>query len=197
MSARRGFTIVEVVVVMVIMAILLGFVMAGMSRYQVTIRDKERETDAEQLARGFEQRYMQGNPVITSTGGTSNYATAGGYPSIIEFLHIEGGDRSGDGYVPSVVNGGYFTSALPGTSINTLRAPGVTSGASLGLYCFLCGNPPENAAQLASVVTIDTYIYEPLTATGQQCNTGKCTRFNLYYRTEVDNTLHTIRSKHQ
>ncbi len=199
MQTRRGFTVVELVVVMVIMAILLALVMAGISPYQASLRDKERTADVEAIARGLEQRYAQGNPKVksTSSGGTINYTAAGGYPSVLELLHIGGENQGANGFVPEQISGGYYDDALPGTTAATRRSPGVNSGMSLSLYCFFCSAGPEDAAYLETKVTTSTYVYEPLTASGTQCDSGKCVRFNLYYRTEVDKSLHTIRSKHQ
>ncbi|HPQ82174.1 MAG TPA: prepilin-type N-terminal cleavage/methylation domain-containing protein [Candidatus Saccharimonas sp.] len=194
MRQMRGFTVVELVVVMVIMAILLTLGMVGISDYQVAARNKERQADAEAIARGLERRYTQGNKVITSAG---NYGP-GGYPNMFEFIHMSAfWDLSGNGVVPGFVSGGYLVDNLPGTTKSSFSTPGNDPNNSLIYYCFFCGVGPENATYLATYVTKDKYVYEPLTATGGQCNSEVCTRFNLYYRKEGETTYQTIRSIHQ
>ncbi len=197
MRMRRGFTIVELVVVMVIMAVLLTLTMAGISSSRVAARDRERQADVEAIARGLEQRYVQGNPRVVSTPG--NYTRAGGYPSVLEFLHMNGGDLTSNSFVPGQVSGGYLLDALPGTQKDNFTAPGGISGKALDIYCFYCGSggTPENSTYIATKVTITNFVYEPLTASGAQCNAEPCTRFNLYWRKEADGSLQTIRSKHQ
>lgn len=203
---RRGFTIVELVVVMVIMAVLLTLGVVAMGSVQRDARDRERQADVEQIARGLEQRYVRGNPAIIRTGvngsGTDvNTAVAGGYPSVLEFFHIAGFDLTTNNYNPVQVQGGYREKDLPGTTKDSFTAPGQAVYAAINIYCFYCnsgsGVPPENATYLATLVTKDVYIYEPLNASGQQCNDEVCARFNLYYRKEADSTFTVIRSKHQ
>lgn len=196
MRKVSGFTIVELVVVMVIMAVLLTLAMVNISNSQVSVRDKKRTAAAEAIARGLEARYNQGNPKVTSTPG--NYTAAGGYPGTYEFQHMLGTDMTANGFVPAVITGGYIDDALPGISLDIRTAPGKPSGQALQLYCTpSCGATSENATYLSTKVTIDTYIYEPLTSGGAQCDNVKCTRFNLYYRTESDGVLQKIMSKHQ
>lgn len=187
---------------MVIMAILLTLSVVAIGSVQRDARDRERQADVEQLARGLEQRYVQGNSVVLRTGidGNSadvNTAVAGGYPSVLEALHITGWDLAVNNYHPTKIPNGYRVEALPGTTKDSFTAPGQTLYAAFNVYCFFCGVGPENQAYLSTLVTKDTYIYEPLTASGQQCNDEICARFNLYYRKEADSTYTVIRSKHQ
>jgi len=197
MRTVRGFTIVELVVVMVIMAVLLTLAMVNISNSQVSVRDKKRAAAAEAIARGLEARYNQGNPRISSTPG--NYTTAGGYPGVFEFQHMLGIDMGANNFVPAVITGGYIDDVLPGVSLDIRTAPGKPAGQALRLYCTppSCSAAPENATHLAAQLTIDTYLYEPLTSNSTQCNNEKCTRFNLYYRTESNAQLQKIMSKHQ
>jgi prepilin-type N-terminal cleavage/methylation domain-containing protein len=193
MRRQRGFTIVELVVVLTIMAILLVLVTVGLNASQVNARDAKRKADIEAISRGLEVRYKQGNQKITSAPGV-NYS-AGGYPGVLEYLHLLGWDLTNNNFVPAQVVGGYLTEALPGTSPSNFMSPGKNYG--IDIYCFFCGVGPEDSARINSIVTTDKYIYEPLTATGGQCNGEQCERYNLYYRTEADNVVHTVRSDHQ
>ena len=193
---KRGFTIVELVVVMTIMAILISLGTYGAHRAQINARDVERRSDVEALARGLEERYKLGNPRVVSVPG--NYTGPGGYPSVLEFLHIAGLDLTANGFNPAQVPGGYYTEVLPGTTAANFKAPGQTL--NYDVYCFFCSAPgttPENTAWLDTKVTVDRYIYEPLTKNRAQCNGEPCASFNLYYRTEADGVLHKISSKHQ
>ncbi len=194
MWRQRGFTIVELVVVLSIMAILLTLATIGLSTLQVNARDGERKADIEALARGLEIRYKQGNPRVTAS--PNNTAKAGGYPGLIEYFHIIGfGDQSGNGFSPGQIPDGYYTEGFPGTTAANFKAPGQEG--NMGIYCFFCSSPPEDPARLATLVTINNYIYEPITVSGGNCNGEVCPRFNLYYRTEADGVLHTVRSEHQ
>ena len=56
MRARNGFTIVELVIVMTIMAILLALALVNISGSQVHGRDAKRKADAEAIAHGIEIR---------------------------------------------------------------------------------------------------------------------------------------------
>lgn len=51
----------------------------------------------------------------------------------------------------------------------------------------------------AQTPTKDEYIYQPLKSDGSICNleTQECRKFIIYYRTEVDNTVHTVTGKNQ
>lgn len=202
MHFRRGFTIVEIVIVMVIMGILLGLAVLNISSSQANARDNERKTDVANIARGLETRYKEGNPVVTN-GGTS-YTTAGAYPGVNEWLHMAGFDKASNGFVPAVVAGGYATKNLPGTAIANFNPPGFSQGPGIGgldLTCILSCGAAENQTYIDTIFTDSTkklkYYYEPIDASGNVCDDGPCVRFNLYYWTEVDDKVNKIVSKHQ
>lgn len=70
----EGFTVVELVVVMVIMAILLTLGVASYNSYQVNVRDSERLADINAIATGLEARYDKGNSSITLNAPYSTVA---------------------------------------------------------------------------------------------------------------------------
>lgn len=196
MRHRRGFTIVELVVVMVIMAILLTLSVIGMSKSQANARDAQRNNAVDIIARGLENRYKQGNATITAPSTVA----AGAYPDINEMKHILGTTVAM--FTPNSVPGGYPTDALPGTSATSFTPPGATgfTGFIVPTCAGTCSVDDTSAAgsSAGNGVTISQYYYEPIDADGDICNApGQCVRFNLYWRTEVDNTTHIIRSKHQ
>lgn len=196
MSKGRGFTVVELVVVMVIMAILMGLGFTVVSSSQRNSRDTERQADVESIARGLETRYKQGNPKIQSP---MFYVVPGGYPGIYEMRHMLGTNLTGynPAFNPTQVVGGYGPDLLPGTTKDSFVAPGKTAAYDgFTLVCISDCASVTPGSRVASV-TIDTYMYEPVDASNKICLSGPCTRFNLYWRKEVGGELQTITSKRQ
>ena len=78
---RRGFTITELLIVIVIMGILLTLGVVNLRGSQVNSRDSERKSDIDALALHLESYYSNGNDStttpFTATGGT--ITTSGGY----------------------------------------------------------------------------------------------------------------------
>ncbi|MFZ3009909.1 MAG: type II secretion system protein [Candidatus Microsaccharimonas sp.] len=74
--------------------------------------------------------------------------------------------------------------------LKSVMAPGITD--PLQTLIMAPDNTPQNP-------TKDQYIYQPLKADGTLCTSGTdyCTKFIIYYRTEADNTVHTVLSKNQ
>ncbi|MFY9228011.1 MAG: type II secretion system protein [Candidatus Microsaccharimonas sp.] len=74
--------------------------------------------------------------------------------------------------------------------LKSVMAPGITD--PLQTLIMAPDNTPQNP-------TKDQYIYQPLQADGSLCTSGGqyCTKFIIYYRTEVDNAVHTVLSKNQ
>lgn len=194
-----GFTLIELMVTIVVMVILMGLGVAAIGNIQANGRDSEREQDAASIARGLEQRYTQGNPIVTAPAPD---VQKGSYPSINEFVSMQGGDRTAQGYIPGIVSGGYFTKNLPGTVADNFTSP-----SSLG-WTYICGwacQPAGNSAQIAAAFGgQDKYIYEPVDAAGNICSSGNCVRYNLYWKKETDLTvvngiagLQVVKSRHQ
>lgn len=188
MKRRDGFTLIELLITISIMLILLTLAVVGLRSSQANGRDEERKADAESIARGLEQRYTLGNPRASSTE-----IKKGSYPGTNEILHGMGFSRVG--FTPVQIEDGYLPDLLPGTSEKSLSAPG--QGMSLDLMCVWSCSPAETSSVVNSQTTINKYIYEPITSAGAICYTTDCVRFNLYYRTEVDNTVRKIVSKNQ
>lgn len=192
MSARRGFTIVELVVTMVIMAILLTLGVVSLVRSQANARDTERRSDTDAIARGLEVLYRKGY-----TAGSLSIPT-GSYPDVDEMNYMLG--RAG-ATTPNV------TDVVTGTTDQTFRPPSVSDFSGMVTApCTTAGACPAavdssaSGTSLDSVVTPNVYYYEPIDANGNVCKGVVCVRFNLYWRTEVPvnaATLGMIRSKHQ
>ncbi len=193
MQRRRGFTIVELLVVIVIIVILLGLSVLSISKSQANARDAERNADMASIARGLESRYKEGNSYVTAP----SYVTAGSYPGVYEMQHILGANIAT--FTPSQVAGGYVSDVLTGTVKNNFSPPDVTSGpfAGFNYSCTSSCGAALSSSAMGSLVTTSTYYYQPIDASGNVCLQGGCVRFQLFWRTEVDNQLQSIESKHQ
>lgn len=183
MNRRAGFTLVELLITITIMVILMTLSVFSLRAVQANARDEKRATDAGVIARGLELRYVNGN-----SRATSAYINKGEYPGINEMQHAMGLTEAG--FTPTSVSGGYLQELLPGLN-KTI--------ATNGSIDFMCASActAEVAATINSQTTTSKFIYEPIDSTNNVCFNGGCIRFNLYYRTEKDNVVHKIVSKHQ
>lgn len=77
MEKRRGFTIIELTIVIVVMAILLVLGTVGFRGIQAASRDKEREADIQAIAAYLESIYTR-----EIRSGATIVKPAGAYPSI-------------------------------------------------------------------------------------------------------------------
>lgn len=188
MKRRAGFTLIELLITITVMVILIVLSVISLRSTQASARDEERKTDVENIARGLEQRYTNGNPVVTEPA----YVQKGSYPGTNEMLHGMGWDRFG--YVPLQVVGGYLTDLLPGTSPANFVPP---NNGTFDIMCVWACQPAETQTVIDAATTPGKYVYEPVDKDGNICPFGDCVRFNLYYRTEKDNTIHKVMSKNQ
>ena len=192
MQRIRGFTIVELLVVIVIIGILLMLSILMISNNRANARDTERKADIENLARGLETRYKQGNSRVSAP----SYVSAGSYPGANEMRHIMG--VSVAGFTPAQISGGYPRDALPGTEVATFSPPSVSgSFIGFGIVCTASCGAARDAATIGSSVTKDTYYYQPIDAAGDVCIQGGCVRFQLFWREEVTGNLNVVESRRQ
>lgn len=187
-TLRRGFTIIEIVIVLALMGILFTFAIAQLSSTQMSARDNALRAYAETIARGLEEYYR--------TGNTAYSISPGKYPSTNEFRHASGENIADVG---TQYSGGYLDTWLSGARLEaTSKLRLITTS----------GQTPENATNISTSTPTGVVTYEPLIFTPGSggdpdqfsfCTTkaAMCNRFNLYYRTEKDNAIHTIRSEHQ
>lgn len=189
MKRSSGFTLIELLITISIMVILMTLAVVSIRSTQVNARDDERTTDIENLARGLERRYNEGNSRVI--GWTSQ----GSYPGYNEFLHATGSSfwcSPDPGYFsPCSVSGGYMTDFWPGTTKDAFTAPNGTFN-SVKTQSDVAG-----AVTKATLIAGGNYFYEPLTNTGATCSSGGCTHYNLYYQRESDSTTQTKKSKNQ
>ena len=204
---ERGFTIVEVAIVMIIMATLAGLGTFTVTKIMPEARDREREADIQAIARGLEERYKKGNilralPAYQVPAWPDpNQQGKNYYPGNVEMLHQDGGTQPT--FNPATAN--YATENLGGIAPSNLVSP---SGRRLSLICLNACQPAGTASQIQAAIdyapTGDKYLYEPISSGNAICGDGNCTSFNLYWVSESDSTpykgipgLKVIRSKHR
>lgn len=192
---RNGFTVVELVITMAIMAILLGLAVVSLISTQANGRDAERKSDIETIARGIEQRYSRGFAIPSDGSGQPTSATLpspislneGSYPSTQEMSYLMGSANSN--FSPAtLLNKNFITDNLPGTDLSSFSAP--NNG---NLIVSSSRNTP-NVSTLGN-----NYMYTPLNAAKKLCTNinTTCASFTLYYVSEVGGTVQAIGSRHQ
>ena len=196
----HGFTVVELIITMAIMVILLTLAVVSLRSGQVAARDDERASKAQTIANGLEGIYNHGFTPV-GTGQSSHALSPGQYPSIAGLTNAAG----------------YLESYLPGVEASTLKYTW-QSPSTYNLHPYqhptnqyLNGDTLDITAQAFNHTgTHEIILYEPLrqrtasypsdTDQWEICTTivadHPCTRFNLYYIKESDDSLITITSKH-
>ena len=170
---QRGFTLLELVITITIMAILLTLAVANINSNLRSQRDSERVSDIATIANNLETYYKTG----INGGGT---LIVGRYPSTGLLV---GGET-------------VLRKNLPRMDIESAIAPGA---ANVVVSFILATNAVETATGVLPQPTKSEYIYQPIYLNGTLCTTGaqECRRFNLFYRTESDNTVKKMTSRHQ
>lgn len=195
MKRSNGFTLIELLVTITIMVILMTLAVVNLRSTQANARDAEIKTKTETIARGLELYYKNGDP--------AHNIAAGHYPSINEWFYADGWDKPEVG--PQIIGGYFEKSFLPGVTKNSMYVSG-RSDRALGLLDFW-GKSVEDPANIEAFVPTHSIVYEPILYKDKAdfygppgwffCPDQTCRRFNLYYRTELDGVIHTIKSQNQ
>lgn len=169
---RRGFTIVELIIVVAILGILLVLGVVNLRGSQASARDAERKGDIEAIAIHLESFYVSGRDGST---------TLGRYPST-ELANS-----------PAAAS---IQLNLRDIDLKSVMAPGITDPADT---LIIATNTTQTTTGILPQPTIDQYIYQPLQQDGSLCTSEAqmCQKFNLYYRLEADNTVYMVTSKNQ
>lgn len=170
---RRGFTIVELLIVIAVMGILLTLGVVNLRGSQTNARDSERKTDIDNIALHLNTYYQSGN---------DSQPTPNKYPSTLLA-------SSGAAYMQQV---------LRDIDVKSLTAPGVTDPT---LTFIPATNNIQTTTGVTPQPTISQYVYQPIQsdASASLCTSDAqdCRKFNLYYRLEADNTVYMVTSKNQ
>ena len=170
---RRGFTIVELIIVITIIGVLLTLAVVNVNSTQLNARDNERKSDIEALSLTLENFYTNGNDTTLP----------GSYPAT---------SISSDATNAEII--ATFRSEV---DIKTLLAPGAPD------ETFKSFISATNAVETTSGVTPQPdathYVYQPLQTNGTLCTVPatECRKFNLYYYLEGDDTVYKYESKNR
>ena len=155
---RRGFTVVELLIVITVMGILLILGVVNLRGTQVSARDTERKTDIETVGLQLEIYYKS---------GTDNSTVIGRYPS-----------------TDLVANTAAIQENLRDADLKSFTPPGAT-GADDGFI--MSANSVQTTGGVLPQPTTSMYVYQPLQQDGSLCNLAsqECVKFNLFYKLEV------------
>jgi len=173
---RRGFTIVELLVIIVVMGILLVLGVANLRGSQAQARDKQREVNVETIANNIEDAYNTGKSDGTSVG---RYRSTGLATSPTTSANIPNVD-------PKVL----IDPGAPNGTTNSLVAATNTVQTVTGVA------PLPSSSNLV-------YVYQPLyidgTGAWALCTSAgqTCRKFNLYYYQETTNSVVMVTSRNQ
>ena len=153
------------------MAILLALAAVNLTSTQANQRDSERDSDTAAIANNLETFYKTG--VDTST-------VLGRYPST---ALLATADTSVNAFFPKI-------------DLESTIAPGATSVATSFVPAT---NAVDTVAGVLPQPTKSQYVYQPIQNDGSLCTTEsqECRRYALFYRTEIDNIVKKVTSKHQ
>ena len=163
MRQPAGFTIVEIVITLTIMAILVSLAAVNLRSSVLQANDQERITDITNIMSYQDSYYERNNSSYFPTTSANNTAN-------IEAWYTNF-DR------------------------NNLRTPGV---AAPNYSLIVATNTLQTTTGVTPQPTINQYVYQPLDNGGALCTaTPNCRKFNIYYRSEVSNTVQKMSSKNQ
>lgn len=220
MKHRNGFTVVELVITITIMAILMTVGVVALRSTQVNGRDEKRKSDVANIVLGLQSFYQETRPDY------GFYGEGNSYPN-----------------TAAIATESTLRDLVPDINASSLRAPGVAPSDPISLIA--ATNAVETTAGVLPQPTINTYVYQPLASLATKgpllmncfaINPGSnehgcmlcdgslaygsvvtmnpdgsssvpftpnpttkqpCYRFNLFYRLEGDNTVYKMMSKDQ
>jgi prepilin-type N-terminal cleavage/methylation domain-containing protein len=122
---RRGFTIVELVIVISLMGILLALGVANLTSSQANGRDAKRAGDVANIALNLEAYYTSGNGSSAAIGSYPTTALIGNETTYLPNLDPQ-----------SILAPGQTTDSLVAATINTQTTAGVTPQPTISKYVY-------------------------------------------------------------
>ncbi len=119
-SADRGFTIIELLIVILVIGILAGLVLNTFSRAQAQSRDGKRSDDITAIAKGLEMYYLDKGQYPPSGGSTS-----------INASWSTTADASWQNFINALKP---YTGEVPSDPISTSNANVTTTGLNYGYF---------------------------------------------------------------
>lgn len=180
---RRGFTIVELLIVITVMGILLTLAVVNLRDSQINGRDAERKADIESIATHLESFY---------NSGTNNSSVIGRYPSTA----LISSDAS---HLIEVLRDADIKSFIaPNTEDNDNDHNEHAVATFIAADC-LGATCTQTTAGVNPQPTINTYVYQPLQSDGSLCTTEsqECRSYNLFYMLELDQSIVMVKSKNR
>lgn len=188
---KTGFTIVEIIVVMLIIGILASMTTVQLLRAQTVARDRERIDDVNSIALYLESAYKTGQPdgvAIPSGDATVSGATPLGYPSTA--LTTNTSDTQSQ-----AILGGIDQDALKSPIKKAMSLVSVSSNDSVD----------RTGTAVSPTAATDTYVYQPLKNDGTVCTVAnssygsspnpqtviaprlldECVQFRIFYISET------------
>ena len=203
---QRGFTVIEMIVVIVLIGILASLGTAQLLRTQLVSRDRVRADGVSTISLAFEDIAKSGqidNVTIPSGNASVTTAVAMGYPSTKIIT------KTSDPQTVAILG------AIDERSLKSPRIPGSAVAPNFSLIA--AANNTAAPWSTAPSATNDVYVYQPLDSSGNLClfatgdvTTGasgatsqeviapqlinNCVKFNMYYFSEIKNTVQSISS---
>lgn len=168
--SRRGFTVVELIIVITIMGVLLTLTAVNLRSSQANARDEERKTDIESIALHLESFFRTGNRTSTDVGRYPSTDIISQETTILENIDTK-------------------SLAVPGTTASALRAAVNDVQTTTGISPMPSNTNDVYVYQPMKLVS----------GTWSRCTSesDECRKFNLYYWREIDNTVVMVTSKNQ
>jgi prepilin-type N-terminal cleavage/methylation domain-containing protein len=160
---RRGFTIVELIIVITIMGILLVLGVANLRGSQVSARDTQRRGDVDAIAANLDQYYSTGNTTLGLSAGT--------------YLSTNSWNGTNAGLL----------SVLTDMDPKSIVAPGNSDLTHVSFIPATCsGSCSQTITGVTPQPTTDQFVYQPLQSDGTLCTNVSqgCRKFNIFFGLE-------------
>lgn len=220
---NKGFTIIEMIVVISIISILSALATVQALRSQMVARDKERLDDVRAISLTIQDVYDNGNidgNIIASGDSSITTAVSMGYPSTRWLSSAAASDAQTVSMIQNIrLDARKSPYLASGTTVPNFSLVAATTNADLN-------NTNKTAGGITLSTSNDVYVYQPLdsagalcayatglvsTGTGTSATTGKtgaasqaviaprladnCVKYNIYYLSEAGNEIIKVRSQ--